>query len=386
MSDRARKPRVLFVLPATVRGGAEIRLQAMLGAFTRITPILLAHRSLAGIGDVAVEQLHFEDFPGCHDPYPYDWRNILTYARAVREAGRRVRPDLTFGWMHNGSFFVAGASLLGLAGKRAGCILGPPTDHFKLAGRTATPYERFLFAAACRRLHRVITPSHGVSDDLCAHFKVPASRLQTVYNGIDFARVARLAAQPLPAGVPPKRRPWIVSAARLSPEKGMDVLVRAFARVRARVDADLVIVGEGPHRGCIETLSQDLGVAANVILTGYMDNPFPWMLRADVFAMASRLEGFGNALVEAMSLGVPVVAAACPWGPREILAQPSSGMLVPVDDVDALAQALIEVLTNPAQAADLRQGGQQAAQRFSFDAMMQGYEAHITALLPADAA
>lgn len=370
-----QRPRVLFVLPATVMGGAEIRLLAMLSGFTRIEPVLLGHRGLRGIDGAGIETHYLDDQPGCTDPYSYAPANVLSHAGAIAAVARMVRPHTTFGWMHQGSFFVAAAgSLHRLRSRLAGCILGPPTDHFRFLGRRPTLYERFLFGFAGRRLHRLVVPSHGVRQDLIANFSASPRRLQVVHNGIDLEAVRRKALDPLPASAPRKERPWIVSASRLSPEKALDVLLEAFVRLRRHLDADLVLLGEGPDRPRVERLACEMGVAANVILPGFQPNPFPWIARSEVFAQASRLEGFGNALVEAMALGIPVVSTACRWGPIEILAEPGSGLLVPVDNPAELGVALERVLRDNNLRRSLSEAGRRRADAFAFERMLDGYE------------
>ncbi|MBP6807714.1 MAG: glycosyltransferase [Chromatiaceae bacterium] len=370
-----KKPRVLFVLPATVMGGAEIRLINMINAFRLIEPVLAGHRTLLTHASVNAEIHWLDDCVNCFDPYPYDWANVRRYASAVAILADRIRPAVTFGWMHNGSSFVAIAKLFHhLRGATAGCILGPLTDHFALNNRTATPYERLLFGFACRHLNRMIAPSNGVREDLILNFFAPRSRVETIYNGVDLKRVSRLAADAPDQPIPKKQGPWILAASRLSLEKGLDVMIRAFAGIRASTGAILIILGEGPQRQYLENLSQQLGIAEQVWLPGYIKNPFPWLVQADVFTMASRLEGFGTALVEAMALGIPVVSTACRAGPREILAEEGSGILVPVDDEQALASALERLILDPALHAQLSAGARRRATQFGFDAMLKGYE------------
>src|SRR5690606_7014711 len=108
-------------------------------------------------------------------------------------------------------------------------------------------------------------------------------------------------------------------------------LIRAFARVRAtRNDARLVILGEGEQREEIERLVAELGLKPHVSLPGFVKNPYAYMARAAVFVLSSRWEGFPNVLVEAMAVGVPVVATDCMAGPAEILENGRYGQLVPV--------------------------------------------------------
>ncbi|WP_006786363.1 glycosyltransferase [Thiorhodospira sibirica] len=376
------RPTVLFVLPATVPGGAEIRLLQMLPQFTRIRPVLLTQRSLPGVRELALECHYFEDMQ-CSNPYAYDLQNSLHYAQAIALKAHRLRPALTFGWMHHGTYFVTLAALTaGLRGLRFGCILGPPTAHFRFCGHPPSTYERVLFGLICRGMDALITPSFGVREDLIRHFHAPAARLHCIYNGVDLARIHSKARQTLV--LPPKQRPWIVTASRLSAEKGLDVLLAAFARLRQHMDAQLILLGEGPDRARLEQLMASLGLQGQVWLPGHQDNPFPWIARADVFAMASRLEGFGNALVEAMALGIPVVSTACEWGPQEIIEAGKSGILVPVDDATALAEALQRVLQDRTLAAQLSTGARQRAGCFSFAQMLTRYEQQLLAALIED--
>jgi glycosyltransferase involved in cell wall biosynthesis len=144
-------------------------------------------------------------------------------------------------------------------------------------------------------------------------------------------------------------KPLIVAAARLERHKGFSLLTRALARVRERVDARLVILGQGSLRDEIQRECEVLGVADHVDLLGFKHNPFPYMRRADTFVLASEFEGLPNVLVQAMAFGVPIVSTDCPSGPAEILCDGKYGELVPVGDVNALAAALARSLLKPRQ-------------------------------------
>jgi glycosyltransferase involved in cell wall biosynthesis len=138
--------------------------------------------------------------------------------------------------------------------------------------------------------------------------------------------------------------PIIVAAGRLHHQKGFDVLLRAFAMARAQIDCRLVILGDGPERACLSARAQASGLGYDIDMPGFCANPFALMARAGAFVLSSRWEGFPNALVEAMACGAPVIATDCPSGPREILQGGGIAPLVPVEDADALARALIAAL------------------------------------------
>ena len=369
------KPRVLFVLPATVMGGAEIRLLQMVNQFRSIEPILLGHARVIDSWDLNIESYLLDSYPGCVHPYPYDPLNVAKYARAIATVGNAVSADGTFGWMHTGSAFVAAAkTFYRLRGGTAGCVLGPLTTNFRLMGRAPTLYERFLFRRTCRALDLTVTCSRGVADDLHSNFGAPRGKLLTIHNGVDVNRSIRLAGREDEYDGPQKRRPWVVAAGRLSMEKAFDVLIESFGKVSESLDADLMILGEGPERARLEAIIDQRGLQGRVCLVGHKQNPFPWLARADVFVSSSRIEGFGNSLVEAMGLGVPIVATACPWGPVEILEGYEAGLLVPVDDIDQLAGQIVAVLSDSDLRRQLADAGKRRAQDFTFERMLGGYE------------
>ena len=166
--------------------------------------------------------------------------------------------------------------------------------------------------------------------------------------------------------------PVILSVGRLGPEKDFACLVRAFSKVRARCLVRLMILGEGSERPNLERMIQELGVAEDVALPGFVDNPMPYMSRASVYALSSRTESLGNALIEAMATGCPVVATDCPFGPREILVDGAFGWLVPTGDDDAMSRALLEALRTPRVAYPTEVLG-----RFSAHRIVDEYQALI---------
>lgn len=116
---------------------------------------------------------------------------------------------------------------------------------------------------------------------------------------------------------------------------------------RASRSVRLVILGEGKGRARLVAPAETLGIAGDVELPGYVDNPFPYMARSAVFVLSSAWEGFGNVLAEAMACRCPVVSTDCPAGPAEILDGGVYGPLVPVGDAVALAMAIESVLDSP---------------------------------------
>ncbi len=141
--------------------------------------------------------------------------------------------------------------------------------------------------------------------------------------------------------------PVFLAVGRLNPQKDFFNLLNAFAQVRKHHDARLIILGEGTERTKLETAIAKLGIAEDVLLPGFVKNPYAYMRRASCFVLSSRHEGLPTVLIEAMACGCPVVATNCPSGPDEILDRGTYGSLVPIGDSEALAEAMVKILENP---------------------------------------
>jgi glycosyltransferase involved in cell wall biosynthesis len=142
--------------------------------------------------------------------------------------------------------------------------------------------------------------------------------------------------------------PQVLAVGRLQAQKGFDLLLRAWLTVMRRMpQARLKIVGGGPLGAELAALARTLGIEASVEFVEPTDRIETLYREASVFVLSSRYEGMPLALLEAQALGVPAVAFDCPTGPREILSE-ATGVLVPSEDVPALAQALLRLLGDPA--------------------------------------
>jgi glycosyltransferase involved in cell wall biosynthesis len=201
--------------------------------------------------------------------------------------------------------------------------------------------------------------SDGVGDDLARTTGLPRARIRTIYNPVVTPELPLLAAEPAP-------HPWlaeengppvVVGAGRLLAQKNFDLLLRAFARLRARRPARLLIFGEGRDRPRLERLAQQLGMAGDVALPGHIANPYAAFSRASLFVLSSDWEGMSLVVAEALACGCPVVSTDCPSGPAEILEGGRYGRLVPVGDELALAQAMELALEAPIAAEALRRRG-----------------------------
>jgi glycosyltransferase involved in cell wall biosynthesis len=244
-----------------------------------------------------------------------------------------------------------------LAGIDARVVLCECTTLSVAASRSRRRFRRAYPALAGRHYpaaDAIVAVSDAVADDLAATAPLSRAAITAIPNWVTADLAAGTGAAPehpwLQAGAPPV----VLAVGRLHWQKDFATLIRAFAVLRGRRPARLVILGEGPERAKLDGLAAALGVAAEVHFAGFVDNPFAWMSRASVLTVTSLSEGFGNVIVEALACGLPVVSSACAGGPREILGGGRFGRLVPVGDARALADAVEQSIAGPPDPAVLQ--------------------------------
>ncbi|MEO8464183.1 MAG: glycosyltransferase [Gammaproteobacteria bacterium] len=267
---------------------------------------------------------------------------------------KRERPDVLMSGLDHANVVAILSRFL--SGSRTRCVISArsvPSAVYREDRTLASWATLRLMKAVYRFTDDVIANSNAVASDLAAF--VPKRKLNTIYNPIDFAGIAR-------RGSAAVDHPWcaggavpiVLSVGSLTPFKDFPTLVRAFSRVKSRRDCRLVIIGEGPDREKLESLIGELDLRRDVSLPGFADNPFAWMRHARVFVSSSLTEGCPNALMEALACGTPVVSTNSVGGASEVLEGGKWGRLVPVGNPDAMAAAILATLESVAH-PDVRQ-------------------------------
>jgi glycosyltransferase involved in cell wall biosynthesis len=230
--------------------------------------------------------------------------------------------------------------------------------HDGRAHRTVTPWV-YRFSDA------IVAVSSGVGRQVAATPGVRAGKVKVIYNPIDVPAIEREALRDV-------EHPWLdghhevlAAAGRLVGQKDYPMMLRAFAIVRReRAQARLMILGEGEDKEDLQTLATELGVADDVDFLGLQSNPFTYLGRADCFLLASRFEGFGMVIVEAMAAGTAVVSTDCPFGPAEILEDGRWGLLSPPGEADRFAEQILRLLSDDELRTRLATEGRTRARDF----------------------
>ena len=236
-----------------------------------------------------------------------------------------------------------------------------PALQTRLIGRVSSALPRFSWITLPHSLRkrrrartqlmamdRLIAVSEEIRKGLTGRLWIPDERITVIRNGIDTKRAEVLAKEPLSHewfadGGPP----ILLGVGRVVPQKGFDVLLKAFAIARKKTPLRLVVLGTGPaeHLASLEALAENLGVTEDVDFHGAVSNPFPYYKAASLFVLSSRWEGMSNALLEAMACGCPVVSTVTP-GSSELLEYGRFGALVPADQPEVLAKAILARLNS----------------------------------------
>jgi len=367
----SERRKVCFVLPSLAGGGAEraaVQILNGLDASRWDRSMYLFRGEGPYLGELSSDvRLH----TGTSATRFARWRELRTFIAATN-------PDLVVAFLSY--FTVLSAVRAALTGAKVIFNQQTPMSAFLADAdyKWRRPLRRRGFSAVTRigyaAADLVITSSRGVAKDLSEAFGVDPSRVRVVPNPVDLEAVQTAAAEPLdPAHQERWRQPVIVAAGRLADAKNYPLLIEALSLVRAHVPATLFVLGQGERADDLRHLAAERGVGDAIVWCGFQSNPWKFMARADVFALTSRYEGFGNVLVEAMACGVPAVATRSP-GTEDIIRDGVDGVLTR-HTPEAVAASLTRVLSDRAERDRMAAAARVSARRFATPAVAQSYDA-----------
>jgi len=335
-----RAERILLVLPSLERGGGERVLLQLAGSFldagreVHVVALLGGGplRSHVPDGVTLHELIDAGDAPKA---LALVWRAFPRLVSLIRT----VRPHAVLSTMTGTNLLVALACMRALTSARL--VLREASSLVN----TKSALKRLAMRWLYRRADGLVAVSAGVAQDLRG-LGLADDRIHVIRNPVDQERLRQLAdVGPVLSEI--EGTPYVVALGRLTEAKDYPFLLRAYAASKLFRSHRLAIVGEGEQRDMLESLVRELGIADRVLFPGALDNPFRVLAGAALLVLSSRWEGYPNVLLEALALGVPVVATDCTHGPREILDGGRYGRLVPVGDATALSRAMEREMERP---------------------------------------
>ena len=304
-------------------------------------------------------------------------QRLFSKTAQFRKVLKDERPDFIISYSDNLNIISLLARRTGLKGRYIVNTQIPPSKIY------TGPY-RLVYGTLIRWLYReanaVVALSEGVKRDLVEHFGVPADRIHVIHNPVDVALAESKSREPIAEEDLFSGVPTILNVGRLVAQKNQRLLLEAFRRVREVEPSRLVILGTGVLEPQLKALTAELGLEDDVVFLGWRANPFQYMARADLFVLSSDFEGFGNVIVEAMACGCPVVSTDCPYGPDEIITSPEVGVLTPVNDAAALAEAMIGLLRDTPRRKAMGAAGARRSLDFDVAVLGERYRALVARL------
>lgn len=370
------RPTASFFLPSLGGGGAEMHLLRVLnaGRWEALQPRLL----LARHGG-AYENRLSKYVPLKHLLPRSIKSSTLSMALSwmpLRRTLKREPPAIVCSLLHHSSVVLDAAIPPGE--KRPVFIVGLQNNvgrDLDLNHSTAARWYQGRVKAMLSRADHFVALSQGVADDFCDRFPQKRGKVAVIYNaGFDDATVARSREAISVPRARTKQEFLLVTCGRLTRQKNHALLLRALALARRDAHVRLWILGKGELASELEALARELKITDAVDFLGFQTNPYAYMARADAFVLSSEWEGFGNVIVEAMAIGVPVISTACPFGPSEIIQHRRNGILVPTMDVDRLAESIVELSKNRELGRQLATDGKIRAEAFRADKIAAAYE------------
>jgi glycosyltransferase involved in cell wall biosynthesis len=362
--------RLILVIPSLASGGAE-HVMALLanhwaGCAHQVTLVTMASPDLdrvalhPAVTRVGLGLMHASG----------------SAAQSLRENGARLarlRAALRAARPHAAISFLPSANVLTVAAART---LRVPVIVAERIDPREEPIPRF-WSWARRLLYPYATAVVVQTIEVTgwAERFIAADRIHVIPNPVAPATAADDDAGAEPPWLA-RAGPQVVAMGRLTSQKGFDLLLRAFAACHADHPSwSLVILGEGEERPRLEALAAQLGIDAAVAMPGHVAGAAAVLRRADLFVLSSRYEGFPNALLDAMTCGLPVIATDCPSGPRRIVRHAVDGLLVERDNVQALSAAMRRLMDQPEERRRLASRAVDVVQRFSTTRVMAHWDA-----------
>ncbi|MCL2923556.1 MAG: glycosyltransferase [Trichodesmium sp. MAG_R04] len=285
------------------------------------------------------------------------------------------KPDVILSTLPCFNFLTIIAWLI--SGKKGHLVLGehtlPLNRLLEVEGKSSGligKLVKFLSSLFYPYADNVIGVSNGITKELQKTLRLPKQKLQTIYNPVVNNDLLEKSYQPINHPWFEKNQPPIFLAiGRLTQQKDYPTLLSAFAQVCQIKSVRLLIFGEGEKRSQLEGLIKQLNLENYIQMPGFTENPYAFLSQSSALILSSIWEVLPTVLIEALACGCPVIATDCNYGPREILADGLYGNLIPVGDVDALAETM---LNNLEQKED-RQRLKNYAQKFNVEESVSKY-------------
>ncbi|NJR18627.1 MAG: glycosyltransferase [Calothrix sp. CSU_2_0] len=295
------------------------------------------------------------------------------YVPALKNVIKEINPDaiISFGSLLNGAVALAGK----IANFKNPIILieaihesSEMAQHSAIEKLSRSQFLRWTYKMASA----VVAVSDDIAVDLRNNFDI-SENIHVIHYGISLENVRNLSQKPVnhPWLHPERKHKVIVACGRLVKQKGFNILIEAIHKLSSEIK--LILVGDGDEKDNLTQKIRDLNLQQRVDLVGYDRNPYRYIVASDAFVMPSLWEGLPIVLLEALSLGVPIIASDCPTGPKEILNHGECGVLVEPNNSQLLAREIEKLIFNPDLGQELSKRAIANSEKFAAEKSTNNY-------------
>lgn len=329
-----KKIHIGFFIPSMRGGGAERVFANLANEFSKRNfkvDLVLAQKEGPYLKDIS-SRVNIVDLKA---------HRILKSFFPLIEYLKREKPDVLLSTLRHVNIISIVSKIMSRSSTR---VIIKQASYFRLSpNRIIMFLEKTLF----KKANSIIAVSEGVKKSLSEKLLIPEQKIKVIYNPVFNQKILEESNKEVHHPFfQDKKNKIILGVGRLSKEKDFPTLLRAFNSIKTS-STRLIILGEGQKREELENLVRELKLEEHVSMPGFVDNPYAFMSRVDVFVMSSLHEGLPNVLIEAMACGASIVSADCPGGPFELLDGGKYGRLFPVGNIYKLSEAILESLQHP---------------------------------------
>lgn len=362
-----RAMRLTLVTPSLSCGGAEraavLLAESLLKKNYEVSFVTIAgtERDFYKLPD-GVQRLALNIAGNSPTPFHVLWNNLYRLW-VLRQTIRSLQPGVVISFLVETNILT----LLALIQTKYPVLVSEQNNPATGAKKVWQKLRHWVYPLA----NKVVSVSEGVDnyfDDW-----LPKTQRAVIFNPLQPIS-DELGTFDLPKGADPNKK-WAIAMGRLVYQKNFELLLSAFDKISDRYpDWQLLIFGEGEKRKELEDLRDKLGLGDRVLLPGQTNNPIAFLKAAKIFILSSRWEGLPAVLFEALACGLPVVSTDCPSGPREIIRDGLDGILVPSEDMLALATAMDSLMSDEQKRQHLAAHTPEVKERFSLEKIAEKWE------------
>lgn len=270
------------------------------------------------------------------------WIFALTTLVGLMSYLRRSKPDVLLVTLTGANLTALVARMLSF--RRFRLVIREAASIANVKSHLRFTLMKLLYPLA----DNIIVLTDHMKNEMLATLGLHADQISVIDNPIDYERIERLAQIKEVIEISSNMRPYVVVVGRLVEQKDIATAIRAVSLVSAKRPCNLVVIGEGPQKDELVMLSETLGISNRVFWLDYQSNPYPWMKQADAVLLTSKWEGYPNILLEAKSLGCPIVTTEYDSSVRQILSTYPKSLqhVVSVGDWNGMADAILKFLDN----------------------------------------